>query len=330
MLRARLAAIGVLIVLAVPGAAARAQFFGRGGGIGPGSTVQGDILRGEGIFLNGAGLYNYYTANANAINTQTWMTLNEYIFQSVRAASQRYAARRSAEIASNREHYKKYLDQLLNDPEFADVERGSALNILFDKLTNPQVESALRLAPVHLSNEDIRSIPFFYAPRDATISLERLTTRGKWPVGLRGPDMLTERRAYDRAVDEALEQQLEGKLSREAIAAVDTAVTNLYIALDRSHTPSRDTIYLEAKNYLKRLETMKDLFKLQVVEQILAEIDKYSGTTVYDLIKFMERNNLRFGVADEIGHERDLFPRLYAALRQQLDQVEPGAITPKK
>ena len=218
------------------------------------------------------------------------------------------------------------LDRILNNPEFKDVRRGDALNAVYQELTNPQIsESAFRLSPVHLPGESIRNIPFFYAKDDATFSLQRLTARGKWPVGLRGDELAPERRAYERAVDAALEQQIEGKLSLQAVQAIETAVYNLSIRLDQVITPSRDAVYLEARNYVRRLESTKELFKRREIEQILGEIDKYAGTTVHDLVAFMKRNNLRFAVPDEIGDEQTLYVRLYASLSQQLDLVKvPG------
>jgi hypothetical protein len=319
MFRTSCAAIAILTA-AFSGTTARAQF----NIIGPGSTPGGDMARGAGVYNMGTGLYNYYTATAGSINTDTWMRLNEYVFQSVQAAAARYAARREKEIASNKEHYQKHLKQLLDDPEHADVERGDALNSLYDQLIDPRNESALRLAPVHLYADHVRGIPFFFAQRNATISLQRLTARGKWPVGLRGDAFARDRRAYERAVDNALEQQLEGKLKLEAIQAVEVAVRDLSVTLDNAISPSRDTVYMEAKNHLTRLQSAVELFKLKDVEPILGEIDKFAGTTVFDLIKFMERNNLRFGVAEERGNERDLYSQLYASLRQQLDMVQPG------
>ena len=186
--------------------------------IGPGSTPIGDMERGAGIMAMGAGVYNYYTAQADAIEANTWMNLNEYIFQSVRQASMRESRRIAARLAKNKENYNEVLARILNNPEFKDVRRGDALNAVYQELTNPHIsESAFRLSPVHLSGESIRNIPFFYAKEDATFSLQRLTARGKWPAGLRGDDFARERRAYERAVDTALEQQIEGKLSRGAI-----------------------------------------------------------------------------------------------------------------
>ncbi len=54
-----------LVVLAVMGPGARAQF------IGAGSTPQGDYLRGAGIAAMGMGIYNEKTAIANSINLDT-------------------------------------------------------------------------------------------------------------------------------------------------------------------------------------------------------------------------------------------------------------------
>jgi hypothetical protein len=331
MFRTSSVAIGVLTLLACSGPEASAQI-GRGGTfVGPGSTPQGDILRGEGVFLQGAGLYDYYNAAGNSINADTWMRLNEYVFQSVRAGSLREAQKLAAAIAKNKKNYNEMLDRILNNPEHSDVKRGDALNLIFKELTNPQIsESSFRLSPVHISGESIRNIPVFYAPEDATISMQRLTARGKWPVGLRGDKLAGERRAYERAIDNALEQQIEGKLTNEAIQAVDAAVSDLGRSLDYVVTPSRDPRYLEAKNYLKRLEAATDLFKHKAIEQILGEIDKYSGTTVRDLVEFMKRNNLRFGVPDDIGDEPSLYPRLYASLRQQLDLVKVPEAEPRK
>jgi hypothetical protein len=248
------------------------------------------------------------------------MRLNEYLYQSNRQAWQRAAKRREEEFQRKKDNHKRILDRIANNPEQYDLERGDALNSLFESLADPQVASSFRLSPVPLAGEVVRAIPFFYGPEDATISMQRIATRGKWPVGFRGDAFASERRAYEQAIDTALEQQIEGKLSREAIQAVATAVYNLAVKLDQVIPPSRDKVYLEAKNHLKRLETAKELIKRGSSERILSEIDKYSGTTVHDLVVFMQKHNLRFGVPDP-GDERELYPRLYASLRLQLDSV---------
>src|SRR4051812_39306124 len=57
---------------------------------GAGSTVQGDIARGLGEFAVGAGMYNELTARAGAINTDTRIRGNQYLFLSQMAANRRY------------------------------------------------------------------------------------------------------------------------------------------------------------------------------------------------------------------------------------------------
>src|SRR4051812_3028759 len=70
--------------VALMASSASAQGFGYGFGMGgAGSTVYGDAMRGEGIFLNGLGLYNYNTAVAYSIATDTDIRLNEYLYQSL-------------------------------------------------------------------------------------------------------------------------------------------------------------------------------------------------------------------------------------------------------
>jgi hypothetical protein len=290
--------------------------------------VQGDILRGEALGLMGAGMYNYYSAMGNSINADTMMRVNEYIYESIKHENAERARHRSMVIARNKANFAKILERIRDNPEQYDLERGDALNALCDQLLDPKVSpSSYRSVPVTLDGGTIRRIPFFYGPRNATISMARLTTAGKWPVGLRGAEFAAERRAYERALDNALDLQIEGKLSRQAIADVAAAVEALLNRLDQVIPPSNDKVYIEAKNYLKRLETSAELLKLKDVERIVGEIDKYPGTTVHDLLVFMQRNNLRFGTP-EVGDERELYPNLYAALRQQLDVLSGRGALP--
>src|SRR5262245_47176656 len=45
----------------------------------PTQTVQGDILRGQGRFLAGAGWYDLHTARADRINVETWKASNREV-----------------------------------------------------------------------------------------------------------------------------------------------------------------------------------------------------------------------------------------------------------
>src|SRR5262245_12466255 len=236
----------------------RAQFFGNFSP--PGSTVQGDILRGEGTFLIGAGYYNYNTALANSVNVDTFIKWNEYIYNVAKNENRENAIHRAQINALKRENYQKILQRIRESPEERDLERGDALNAELEKLLDPGISpSSFRLASVTLPGETVRKIPFFYAPANSTFSMQRLSTKGKWPVGLRGDEYARERREYELAVDAALEEQIEGKLSRPAILRVEAAVNALFERLDRVVTPSSDKVYVEAKGFLKRLATSKEM-----------------------------------------------------------------------
>src|SRR3954447_23032426 len=112
----------LLIVLMVPATGARAQRFGYG--LGPGSTVQGDILRGEGVALYGAGYYNYSTAVATSINVDTTIRWNEYVAAVAKNEQRENAQHRAEIIARNKENYQKILQRIRDSPEERDLERG--------------------------------------------------------------------------------------------------------------------------------------------------------------------------------------------------------------
>src|SRR3954451_4338762 len=69
-----------LIMAAVPGVSAQAQY-GGWGGWGGASTVGGSMARGMGVNKAGAGIYNMDTAAARSMNANTAMQVNEYMSQ---------------------------------------------------------------------------------------------------------------------------------------------------------------------------------------------------------------------------------------------------------
>ncbi|WP_422927205.1 hypothetical protein [Singulisphaera sp. PoT] len=318
------AGLALLLLLAARPGHAQYGFFGGGYGA---STVQGDILRGEGAFLNGAGNFLYKEAVANSINVDTSIRLNEYIWNVVKFENRENAKHRAAMIAKHNENYDMILKRIRENPDNRDLETGDALNDVMTQLLDPGISpSSFRGSPVNLPGETIRGIPFFYAAEDATFSMRRLAAKNHWPVGLRGERFARYRRDYERAFDDALDQQHDGKLSREAILRVEKSLADLNTELPRVITPSKDKVYIEARDFLSRLDKSKELLKRQKVEEMLGEIDRYSGTSVHDLVTFMQKYSLRFGVPD-LGVEREQYPKLYEAMKLQLDMVrvqEPG------
>jgi hypothetical protein len=326
MIRDIATAISFLALLAVPGPQARAQLWGRmGGWVGYGSTVQGDILRGEGVFLNGLGTYYVDSAMAGSINADTWMRLDNYISNWIAAENQRRGEHRRAKLDLKIRSHDDNINRINNNPNLSDLRKGDALNALLVPLLKPGLnESAYRFATTAVPGEAIRQIPFKIGEANATFSMNRLMSREEsdWPVRLRRDEFARERKAYGDAVDVALDLMVRKKQSEAAVVNVRTAVRELKDELDRVAPPqaAHDNLFLPAKNHLDKLEKVGQIIARRDVEEVLAAIERYHGTTVGDLLMFMDRHRLQFGVADDDSEaESVLYRQLYAALLQQTD-----------
>jgi hypothetical protein len=320
MPRRMLGALLIPILLAAP---VQAQY------VGAGSTIQGDYLRGVGIAAQGMGQYNLQTAQANAINTQTWMTWNEYIWNVAKNENKEAVQHRDAMLAKHRAAYNDIQKRLKENPESLDVTKGDALNVLLEDLNNPRIsESSFRYAEVPLPVDVVRRIPFKLAEVNGKFSMSRLSikNKGKLPVAFQDDRFAPELRIYNRALDTALEQAMNGKLQQSALNDVEKAVEGLWQRLNTAIGLSTKPSYIEAKIRLEELDKTARLLAKHKVELALGDIDKYSGTTVNDLRIFMHKHNLQFAPADN-PDERSLYPELYAALVQQRDKLA-GAIPP--
>jgi len=320
--------VAMLTLVGALGANARAQFFA----IGPGSSLEGDYLRGAGFASWGAGIYNLYTAQANSINTDTFIRWNEYVQESYKLMSKEYNERNRAIMAKTTEALNKRRERYLNNPEELDLMKGDALYVLLEKLRSPKIsESSFRSVSVPLAVDLVRRIPFKLNNRNEKFSMERLSTRGKgkWPVALQFPQFDMYRRAYERAVDTALEQAIEGKARQESIDAIARAVGDLRSKLSEVVRPDDQRLQAEAVMHLDDLQSTVRQFQTQNVQLALGELDKYSGTTVYDLKLFMQKYGLQFAEA-KTPEERLLYTELYTRLREQFDKFEGAAIAPEK
>ncbi len=210
---------------------------------------------------------------------------------------------------------------------------GSALNDKLNQIVSPGLsDSAYRLSTVPISADVVRKIRFQLGEKGAKFSMERLSLKGKgkWPVAFQDDSFARERNALVNAVDHVLDQQIEGKITSESIPAVFAAIDDLNDKLDRELGVSRDKRYLEAKNRLKELREMTELFKIKQIEDAVGELARYGGTSVNDLRIYMRRHNLWFAEA-ESPDERQLYHDvLYPLLLQQVDRlgIEKGPYKP--
>ena len=310
---------GALLILLLAGASAEAQF------IGPGSTPVGDYLRGVGVAGWGMGLYNLNTAQANQINAQTSIMVNEYIWACYKNDIKEKAEHRQMILAKKAEAYKQIQDRIHNNPESLDVTSGAALNAKMRELIDPRVsDSASRYAKVPLDDGVpldagvIKRIHFQLGEKGDKFSMSRLRLQGEkvWSVAFQDPQFLIYCRAYEQAVDAALVLAMDGKMTPEAIKAIQKAVDDLEFKL--AHTPEivnpqNQRRYSEAREQLDRMRKSVRLFETLKMQHIFSEIDTYPGMTVNDLRLFMRKHGLSFAPA-ELPDERTLYPQLYAAL----------------
>jgi hypothetical protein len=322
----RLVVLG-LAVIAMTEGSARAQYYypygyGYGGyGFGGwGETAPGSILRGMGAYAAAAGVYNYDSAVAGSINTDSFIRLNNYLYLSELEAQRRYALHHAAKLNLDNAHYKAYQSRLRNDPLKEDIDGGAALNVLLNQLTDPKViggsASSLRMLNAKIPATAVREIPFIDETDAITISLDDLTETKNWPAALRSETFTPEREAYIKAVDDALAEDKDGgTVKPETVARVREAVSQLYAKVDQTIPKTQQPDHLQAMNYLKGLAGLSKMLERPNVDAILAELAKFENTTTGNLVAFMHAYNLRFGAArtpKQIAVYRELYPTMRA------------------
>jgi hypothetical protein len=319
------------VLLGLPARDAAAQFEV----IGPGSTVHGDMWRGAGAAAYGWGLYNHHTAIGQAINLDTWLRLDSSIAQARWAqAHYRYLRFERSKESINRAletNQRRYRES----PTEADVLTGNPLNRLVQELTGPEFGfSALRLATVPVAAGLLEQLPLHLGRAGVAIAPGRLKVDRQWPMPLQDPTFATRRQAYDQAVAAALEQAARGRLSAEAVAAVDRTIRDLRDGLEKDAQMASVSDRTATRAFLDRLTRSAQMFHDADALAALAAVLNTPGTTVAALLETMGQHRLQFGVA-ETPTERALYRELYASLVRQRsllvarrDPLPPGLPAP--
>jgi hypothetical protein len=291
----------------------------------PGSTPQGDYLRGLGFAAIGLGALEVDNAVAGSINTETAIRWNDY----VSAVTERAALRYRQILQQRKEERNKLIQEIQKrireHPEGLDVLKGDALNSLKEQLLSPEIsDSSFRNAAVPLPVDVVRQIPFMLGRESLTFSMQRITAKGKaqWPPALQGDVFAPERQAYEHVLDTVLEQQIEGKMEIPDIERVGKAIEELRNKLDQVLTPTPDKLYIDAK---RRIDDFKHSYNFMIkshqAQLVIGDLDGYSGTTVHDLLLFMQKHRLDFGAADT-KEERELYRKLHERLREQQEALK--------
>jgi hypothetical protein len=334
-------AFGLAVVLAVCPALARAQHHaaqppGFHQGLTPNSTFEGDTARfnglgaimsaqsmGFGSALNALGMYNLCQAQANQIDSATTMAWMDYYKQSMREECAQSLANRAARRKHQIELYNRRKERIANNPNELDLLGGDALNALLEQLSNPKIEpSALKKAGESIPGETIQRIALKYASKGLTISLGRLTVRDGWPPALRDDRFAPERKGYLDAVQATLERNLARKLTPEDFKSLQAAVLALKRKLKATIPESDSLDFVQAKAFIEDLDDAIAPLKDVDAQTVLCGLDRYAGTTVGDVVVFMQRYNLRFAMALS-REERESYRLLYATMVRRRDQITP-------
>jgi hypothetical protein len=329
----RLLVLMVVGLSSVGGRDANAQYgypagYGGYGWGGWGSTPQSALARGLGAFNMGRGAYNEDTAVARSINTDTVMRWNQYAYQSQQTAKNSYQARLLARRNSINRARAEIQDRLRNNPSTRDITDSDALNVLLDVLSNPAAGgSALRRIKTPLKPELIQEIPFAFASEGITICLDQMTMDEQWPLALRVDDFRPERDGLRQAVQFALEQDKEGDLEPATIEAVQAAIDRLRLKFAKLVPPTNPD-YVAAHDTIKALAGLTKILYSPKVEEILAELEDYQGTTIGDLLTFMQAFNLRFAPANSF-RQRRIYLKLYPLLAEQANGTSGSSALPQ-
>lgn len=313
-------ALAALILAAPRGAGAQPMLGGVGGDLiaFPGSTVEGDILRGGGLLAAGLGRYNLALAQAQAINADTSMRVNEYLYESRMIMRQRYfdtvraEHRRRAELGRLRDR------RIEQAPVESDITSGDALNRMIEAFAAAQVApSMLRLEALDLPVELVQATPYFYPSVGGVISLRRLVPPDdEWPLALRDPRLESRRSRYRDAVHHALEQVEKARLGIDDVRQIRDAIDGLRGSMAELDLGAEQAAFHEVHAFLRLLDQLALALQHSAGSVALNGLDGYHGTTVFDLVSYMQAFNLRFAPA-RTPVERTTYIELHRILAQQ-------------
>src|SRR5262249_49953602 len=152
-----------------------------------------------------------------------------------------------------------------------------------------------------------------------------MTMDGQWPLALRVDAFRPEREGLRKAVSAALEEDKEGNLEPDTIQAVQTAIDQLRKKFE-SLVPQNSPDYITARDRIKAMKGLTKMLYSPAMEKVLAELEDYQGTTLGDLLGFMQAFNLRFAPANSY-RQRQIYLKLYPMLAEQANSGPSGSVT---
>ena len=125
---------------------------------------------------------------------------------------------------------------------------------------------------------------------------------------------------YARPCKLRLEEDKKGDLEPATIEAVQAAIDRFRLKFEQVIAPTNPD-YIPARDTIKAMAGLTKMLYSPKVEDILAELEDYQGTTLGDLLGFMQAFNLRFAPANSF-RQRRLYLKLYPMLAEQASGPE--------
>lgn len=298
-------------------------------------TAAGDLARGQGAYLRGLGSYNLNTAQANSINVDAMIKWKKDL-RKIQAENRVLEASRGAgkklKIEEVRQQQLERERQLRLDPSPRDVEKGDALNVLVYDLTDPDIKStdwSSKTVPLP-PGISVKDLIFRFTPQrgaptstaalsQGVIALSRLDIKGKWPIFMAVPALDAEKSAYEDAYGKVRDQLLADQFEPKTVIAMDRTLDALKAKVMKAVPAERD-YRAQALKFVDDLKDSTRLFDAGTVDyakDILNDTQDHDATTVAELVSFMLKYRLQFATAERSSTARELYPKLYVALRQQ-------------
>jgi hypothetical protein len=315
--------------------------------IGPGSTVQGDILRGEGVYFRGRGIYELYSAKGRRIDAGTEIMIQQWNKQVYDAYKRERASHiqyrkglTNAQQAAAKRKMAEKEERLRTNPTDDDVVSGDALNALLADLSDPMIgPSSWRSASVALPGEiSIRSLFFRFAPRigdknsgtlsNNLIALGRLDTSRGWPIFIPEDKVGPERQAYEATYRKLLEQCEKETLKLENVTSVDTALDALKAKVSTA-VPAERNFRASAVKYVADMQAATKIFDASTIDfaqEMIRDTHDYNPQTVGELLAFLRKYRLFFASASGRPDDVEVYQSLFGLMRTQAERlgVKPG------
>lgn len=116
-----------------------------------------------------------------------------------------------------------------------------------------------------------------------------------------------------------LEEDKQGEVDPDSVAAVQAAVDRLRIKFEKL-VPQTSPDYDSAHWSIKAMDGLTKMLYSPAMDKVLSELEEYQGTTLGDLLGFMQAFDLRFGEAKSY-RQRLIYQKLYPMLAEQANSM---------